>query len=169
MANHDAVRVACRAHLSRLGMDEAVSAETERGVFNACLGMADARTVPCDWASPSFQALYEAKARSAIVNADPAHNAELRARIDHNEFEPRMLAFLRPELLLPAKWRDIEDRESKRNDLIAAGGVVRWSDTYRCSKCKKNECKVFELQTRSADEATTIFVHCRCGHRWKAN
>lgn len=166
-SNHNKARDACRDHLATLGLSDPACVELERGVFNECLGLADANTVPRDWTSPAFRALYEAKARSAVVNADPAHNAELRTRIDRGEFAPRRVASEPPELLMPAKWRDIKDREFKRNELIAAGGVANWSDQYRCSVCKKNQCRVFEVQTRSADEPMTIFVHCKCGNRWK--
>ncbi len=37
-----------------------------------------------------------------------------------------------------------------------------------CEKCKNNEAVYWELQTRSADEASTTFYRCkRCGHTWR--
>ena len=41
----------------------------------------------------------------------------------------------------------------------------------RCAKCDNEEAYYFELQTRSADEPTTIFYTCKnkkCSFKWKA-
>ena len=39
-----------------------------------------------------------------------------------------------------------------------------------CSKCDSNEAFFFQMQTRSADEGSTIFYKCvKCGHNWKEN
>lgn len=41
------------------------------------------------------------------------------------------------------------------------------SDAFECPWCEQRKCVHYELQTRSADEATTIFITCiACGHRW---
>jgi len=168
-ANAHKARDACRAHLQALSLDAETSAAIERGVFNECQRLADGRIIPRDWGSCLFRELYADKARSAIVNVDPAHNPELRARLDAGDVAPRVLARLPPELLMPAKWRDIKDSEFKRNELIASGGVVHWTDQYRCGVCKQRQCRVVEVQTRSADEPMTIFVSCKCGHRWRGN
>ncbi|MFX1518236.1 MAG: transcription factor S [Promethearchaeota archaeon] len=40
--------------------------------------------------------------------------------------------------------------------------------TVRCDKCNNNEAFYWQLQTRSADEASTTFYRCkRCGHTWR--
>ena len=37
-----------------------------------------------------------------------------------------------------------------------------------CEKCGNNEAVYWQLQTRSADEASTTFYRCkRCGHTWR--
>ena len=41
------------------------------------------------------------------------------------------------------------------------------TDAFECPRCTARKCVHYELQTRSADEATTVFVTCvSCGHRW---
>lgn len=43
----------------------------------------------------------------------------------------------------------------------------RATDLFECPRCSERKCTHYELQTRSADEATTVFVTCvSCGHRW---
>lgn len=40
---------------------------------------------------------------------------------------------------------------------------------FTCSRCKDTKTVSFELQTRSADEAATVYVQCvGCKKRWKA-
>lgn len=42
------------------------------------------------------------------------------------------------------------------------------TDMFTCSKCKKNKCTYYQLQTRSCDEPMTTFVTCTvCGNNWK--
>ena len=170
--NYDKARDACRRHLHESGMDEAVASQVERGVFNACLSYADTHGVPRDWNVVGFRALYDAKARSAIVNVNANNNADLRARIDAGDFKPHELAFMPPEVRMPKRWTAIEERAAIRSQLIASGdalaGVVAWSDRYKCGKCKQRKCKYTEVQTRSADEPMTILVRCYCGNRWRA-
>ena len=39
-----------------------------------------------------------------------------------------------------------------------------------CAKCESNKAFFFQMQTRSADEASTIFYKCvQCKHTWKEN
>ncbi|ORD94125.1 RPOM [Enterospora canceri] len=39
-----------------------------------------------------------------------------------------------------------------------------------CPECEHNKALFKEVQTRSADEAMTIFYRCvKCGHNWKQN
>ena len=39
---------------------------------------------------------------------------------------------------------------------------------FRCRKCKSMKTTYTELQTRSCDEPTSVFVNCtNCGNRWK--
>ncbi len=40
---------------------------------------------------------------------------------------------------------------------------------FTCSRCKDNKTVSFELQTRAADEAATVYIQCvKCKKRWKA-
>ena len=41
------------------------------------------------------------------------------------------------------------------------------SDQFVCPKCNTRRSVHYELQTRSADEATTVFISCLgCGQKW---
>lgn len=69
---------------------------------------------------------------------------ELRQKIHHSELEKTVI---------------IEDPNAIETLPTANVG---------CEKCGNNEAVFWELQTRSADEATTTFYRCRkCGHTWR--
>lgn len=39
-----------------------------------------------------------------------------------------------------------------------------------CGKCGHNEATFLQMQTRSADEGSTLFYTCvKCGYKWKIN
>ncbi|KAL3418500.1 DNA-directed RNA polymerase I subunit RPA12 [Phlyctema vagabunda] len=38
-----------------------------------------------------------------------------------------------------------------------------------CSECGRKEVRYLALQLRSADEGSTIFYTCDCGHKWNTN
>ncbi|EFX02751.1 DNA-directed RNA polymerase 1 kda [Grosmannia clavigera kw1407] len=41
--------------------------------------------------------------------------------------------------------------------------------TETCPKCGRTEVRFTTAQIRSADEGSTVFFHCDCGHRWSEN
>lgn len=44
---------------------------------------------------------------------------------------------------------------------------VQSSSAFECPECKARKCTHYELQTRSADESTTIFITCLvCKNKW---
>ena len=71
-----------------------------------------------------------------------------RAEILRHEVELRRSATLLREL-----------RSGEMEDLGNYG--------LRCKFCNSNEIAYEFLQTRSADEGTTVFCTCKCGRRWK--
>lgn len=64
---------------------------------------------------------------------------------------------LRPGVHRPAPSRCCDD----------GSDAARATNLFECPRCSERKCTHYELQTRSADEATTVFVSCvACGHRW---
>ena len=67
--------------------------------------------------------------------------------------------------LNPNVWKK---RYDKYNTSVESINYISKSNIYTCKSCKKNECYVYELQTRSADEPMTIFITCiNCGKKWR--
>lgn len=38
-----------------------------------------------------------------------------------------------------------------------------------CEKCGREKVRFYTQQLRSADEGTTVFYTCECGHKWNTN
>ena len=95
-------------------------------------------------------------------------NDRLLDRLKNKEFKPQEIPFMKPIYSFPENWKTLIDEKYKRDKVLFETKKEAATDQFKCSKCKKNECVFYELQTRSADESMTIFVIClNCGKRWK--
>jgi transcription elongation factor S-II len=114
---------------------------------------------------------YKAKVRTLLFNLKDKKNPDLRRRVLLGEISPSALLDMTSEELASDAQREQNDkirammkRETERTQTVT-GNVT---DMFRCGKCKKRRCTYYQMQTRSADEPMTTFVHCvECHHRWK--
>ena len=118
-----------------------------------------------------FQYLYINKAKLLIENIDEnsyVKNKRLKQRILDKEFKPHELSFMESTNIFPEIWNNILDMKMKQEENFHNSKQVAKTDVFKCGKCKKRECSYYELQVRSADESSTIFVTClNCGNRWR--
>jgi DNA-directed RNA polymerase subunit M/transcription elongation factor TFIIS len=156
-------------HLSQLSESERT--DLEIGVFIWSLEEADRRSMVKSWDNKLFAVVYTNKALSVLRNLDPKSNIgnpRLLKRLQDKEFLPHDVAFMQPWELYPEKWEQILDIRNKRKFDFHNSKQTAKTDKFRCGKCKKRECSYYELQIRSADESSTIFVSClNCGNRWR--
>tara|TARA_B110000114_G_scaffold182852_1_gene222936 strand:+ start:489 stop:953 length:465 start_codon:yes stop_codon:yes gene_type:complete len=104
-----------------------------------------------------------------IVNPESTvYNKQILTNIKKKKITPYELIYNKPWDLYIEHWKDIVEEQNK-NDKIVIDKTAEFTTTqFTCSKCKNNECKTYSLQTRSADEPTTIFVNCiKCNNTWK--
>ena len=96
------------------------------------------------------------------------YNKKIISDIKKKKLTPYQLVYNKPWELYTEHWKDIVEEQNK-NDKIVIDKTAEFTTTqFTCSKCKNNECKTYSLQTRSADEPTTIFVNCiKCNNTWK--
>lgn len=155
----EALRVRTRELLSSRGCGEA--AEVEAGVFNRALDSCNRRGVACTWANPRFASAYRGAALYALRNA-----VRIDRLVSAGEMAPRRAASASPCELDPIRWMDLVEEQRRRNEARGCRPQAT-TDQFRCRRCHGRRCTYYELQTRSADEPSTIFVSCvDCGARW---
>ena len=104
-----------------------------------------------------------------IINPkSTTYNKKIVDNIKKKKITPYELVNNNPWELYVEHWEKIVEEQNK-NDKIVIDKTASFTTTqFTCSKCKNNECKTYSLQTRSADEPTTIFVNCiKCNNTWK--
>lgn len=96
------------------------------------------------------------------------YNKSVVNDIKKKKLTPYQFINYQPWELYTEHWKDIVEEQNKTDKIIIDKTPVFTTTQFTCSKCKNNECKTYSLQTRSADEPTTIFVNCiKCNNTWK--
>lgn len=154
-------------------LPEIEAKDLEIGIYNSTIDFASANRIPLSWSSDHFKEAYLTKARGVYANLHTSSyvgNVRLMDRLKEKEFLPHNIASMPRENIFPERWREIRETEEKRLQGAYEVTATAMSDQITCGKCKKKQISYYEKQTRSADEATTIFYTClQCGHRWSRN
>jgi transcription elongation factor S-II len=112
-----------------------------------------------------FKSVYNSKIQDIYFNLNPFNSPTLLSSILNKKIELARLPYLSPEELDPTGWESII---KKRDFIEYKKNNTATSDAYECRKCKQRKCKVYSLQTRSADEPMTIFIQCEvCNTSWR--
>lgn len=137
----------------------------EKGIYNFAIREAKYRKIVKKWENPLFVQLYVDRLRSIYINLK---NDQIVHALLNQELLPQNLAFMTHQELNPDHWKELIDKKIKRDKSKYDTTVQASTNMFTCKKCKSNKCTYYELQTRSADEPTTIFVTCLdCGKNWK--
>lgn len=137
----------------------------EIGIFNYAIQEATKLKLIKKWDNPAFVTLYTGRLRTMFNNLC---NPDVIAMIKAEDISPKTLAFMSHQELNPALWKDMIEQKIKRDASKYSTNVEAMTDMFVCKKCKSRRCTYYELQTRSADEPSTIFISCvDCGKHWK--
>ena len=116
---------------------------------------------------------YTNRALEIISNLKDEKNYDFRDKIIKGEYKPEDLATMDVfEMVNKNKKKEIQQNiedniNSVRSDWDEKHTKVT-EGVYKCFKCGGKKTTQHEMQTRSADEPMTIFIHCvTCGNRWK--
>lgn len=169
--NNDKKREVVVSYLKDIGLSDDIANDIEIGIFNWCLQVAEKKNIVKMWNDRLFCNLYVSKSRSILTNIDATSyigNTRLIKRINDQEFKPHEVSFMSSANIFPERWTEILDIKMKQEENFHNSKQVAKTDMFKCGKCKKRECSYYELQVRSADESSTIFVSClNCGNRWR--
>ncbi len=141
----------------------------EKGIYDYTIDLSEKRNIIKSWDNKLFVKIYVNKARSLFMNLDPnsvVGNKQIIKNIKGTDLTK--VAFMSFQELYPELWKRFMDEKYKRDKLMYEEQAEAMTDVYKCGRCKSRKCTYYELQTRSADEAMTIFITClNCGNRWK--
>lgn len=164
--NPDAFRANVRKKLDETLKNDKHSTNLEKGIYNYSLKEAERRKVIKKWDNKYFVQLYVDHFRSVYNNLTP----EIIEQVNTDAIKVHSVAFMTHQELSPDKWGELIDAKSKRDKNKFEVNIEAATDTFTCRKCRSKKCTYAALQTRSSDEATTLFVTCLdCGQRWKIN
>jgi transcription elongation factor S-II len=149
-----------------LGLDIDDATNLEIGIFNYAIKEATQRKIVKKWENPHFVSIYIDRLRSIYMNLK---NDNIKTLIRNGEIEPKQLAFMTHQEFKPDKWRELIEKKMKRDASKYNTNIQASTNMYTCRKCKSTRCTHYEMQTRSADEPSTIFVTCLdCGKHWRS-
>lgn len=145
--------------------------DLERGIFNASLSKAKTYGIRRHWENPEYCEVYKTIARRTLGNLIPTtyiQNPRLLERLKEGELIPHDIPFLSEKEMFPENWETLSAAQMKRETAALEGSKEEGCDLFKCRKCGKSRTRYWEMQTRSADEPMTIFIHClNCGKEWR--
>lgn len=84
-------------------------------------------------------------------------NPRIKKEIKEGQVNSNIIGFLSPSGLHPLQWKDLLDKQLRREELR---NNLPTSDMYKCKRCGERKCVIEVKQTRAADEAFATIVRC---------
>jgi DNA-directed RNA polymerase subunit M/transcription elongation factor TFIIS len=162
----------CNLLQNTLHISTLEATDLEIGVFNCTIDYSISNKIQLSWKCLLFIDTYINIARSIYSNLKSdsyVGNTELLKRmVEYKEFNPHMLPYMQSHNIFPERWKSIIDKNNLRIKEAYEFNIVAMSDMITCMRCKSKKVSYYELQTRSGDEASTLFMECLiCGKKWK--
>ena len=154
-----------------LHIDPDNASQIEQSILRSMIELSTSRKINNKWDNLNFRKIYLNKCRSLYSNMNSGsyiNNKSFIEKINNNELNLDKIAYMSYQEIFPEHWKKMMDEKYKRDKLLYEEKAEAMTDQFKCGRCKSRKCTYYELQTRSADEAMTIFITClTCGNRWK--
>jgi len=142
-----------------------IAQNIEKSIYNYAIKEANTKKIVKKWDNPHFVQIYIDRFRSVYINLK---NPDLIEHIRSGEVLPQNVGFLTHQEYKPEIWAEMLSKKMKRDESKFTNNTEASTDMFTCKKCKSKRSTYYELQTRSADEPSTIFITCLdCGKHWK--
>ena len=165
--NPDEFRANIRVKIQPMIDDEKLATNLEKGIYNFAIKEANNRKIIKKWENPHFTRIYLDRLKSIYLNLKG--NLNWVDQLKTGEVDPTTFAFMTHQEMKPERWSALIQQKMKRDASRFETNVEASTDMFTCKKCKSKRCTYYELQTRSADEPSTIFITCLdCGKHWKS-
>jgi len=158
------IREKIREKLTNIVDNERLATNIEIGIYNYAIKESTFRKIVKKWENKLFVHLYIDRLRSIYMNL----KGDLLLQLKNEEISHQTFAFMTHQEFNQKHWKDAIDRKIKRDASKYTNNIQASTDMFTCKKCRSKKCTYYELQTRSADEPSTIFITCLdCGKHWK--
>jgi DNA-directed RNA polymerase subunit M/transcription elongation factor TFIIS len=148
---------------------EYVVRKLEKGCLNRAIQKSRVHNIRCVWSEPKFVDLYHSICYKLASNLDVdscIKSGAIKEKIINGDVELQEVANMSSKTLCPKKYEKIDQKINKRTNLERK---IKFSELYKCRKCKRNQCTTERRYARSLDEGTDLTIHCLfCGHSWCA-
>jgi len=139
----------------------------EIGCLNQAIKKANEYNIRPVWEDNEFTLLYHGICYKLSVNLDENSTIKsnyMKKKILSNNINLYKLATMTSKQLCPNKNILIENKINKRINVTIN---LKYSELYRCKKCKRNQTTTERRYNRSLDEGVNLTITCTfCGHQW---
>ena len=139
----------------------------EKSCYNKSIKDALNHNIRCVWSNDMFVKLYHSICYKVATNIDkhsPVKSDYIINKIMKNNIKLYLIANRPSQELCPSKYKNILKKINNRTNLKRN---IKFSELYKCGKCKRNQCTTERRYNRSLDEGVNLMVHCLfCGHSW---
>ena len=141
--------------------------ELELGCMSRALTQSKKFNIRSIWSNDAFVDLYNEICYKLAVNLDvdsPVKSTYLINLILNNDIKAIDAANLTSREMCPKLLEKLENKIKLRTNLERK---IKYSELYRCKKCKRNQCTTERLYNRGLDEGVSLMISCGyCGNSW---
>lgn len=141
--------------------------EIEKSCYNKSIKEAQNHNIRCVWTNDMFVKLYHSVCYKVATNIDINSSVQsnyIMNKIENKKIDLFSIANRPSQELCPNKYEKILKKINNRSNLKRN---IKFSELYKCGKCKRNQCTTERRYNRSLDEGVNLMVHCLfCGHSW---
>jgi len=144
-----------------------ISKKIEISCLNTSIIKANENTIRPIWENEIFVLLYHSICYRVSINLDEhsiVNSGYLKNKIISNKLDIYNISTMTSLQLCPHKNQSIKKKIDKRSNIIIN---LKYSELYRCKKCKRNQTTTERRYNRSLDEGVNLTITCTfCGHQW---
>jgi DNA-directed RNA polymerase subunit M/transcription elongation factor TFIIS len=139
----------------------------ERGCYSLTRRRCIKKGFGMSWDDDDFVNLYHDVCYKLVSNIDgdePGEMPYLANQLLNGVVKPLEASALSSQDMAPEKYIDVLNRIRLMNEEVK----IKTSKLYTCSRCKKKETVLSQVQDRSNDENSSLIALCvNCGFQWR--
>ena len=144
-----------------------ICVEIEKSCLTRAIENSKNQNIRCIWSNDKFVNIYHDICYKIAINLDSTSVVKsnyIKDKIVNKDCVLQDIANLTDKELCPDIYIIIDKKIETRNNLKT---TIKFSELYKCFKCKRNQCTTERVYNRSIDEGINLMINCTfCGNRW---